>query len=321
MYSYNRLEPQRHQPTRRSALGYWVPLVVTVTIATAGLAAWIWSERRDDESDDDDRRRGPISSQGSMPDFNAQRSSQMAGAPREEEGVFTRVSRGLRRTPSPQNILDGVVAGVAAAGAAVGGVLSSIREEDRRDFEDHSRWSEEAKSRNVNIQPQEKNGLSFTPTAPSSSSRPSTYSGVKESAKRKTVAIVISAHTEYHSPEEVTHHEENAVSPGSKFELHRVSLKSQNSLYYHTSLSMWTLTREFLSLSTPLISNNTLSIPMYNPQDLRTLSPRRTPTLVMRTPRAAGMNTKGLCHWLIQTQCPLLHNQRCFKVSTNRHRH
>ncbi|EXJ90118.1 hypothetical protein A1O3_03187 [Capronia epimyces CBS 606.96] len=35
----------------RSTFGYWVPLVLTVTAATIGLAAWVWSERRDDEED------------------------------------------------------------------------------------------------------------------------------------------------------------------------------------------------------------------------------------------------------------------------------
>jgi len=33
----------------RSALGYWIPLALTVTAATVGLAAWIWSERDDAE--------------------------------------------------------------------------------------------------------------------------------------------------------------------------------------------------------------------------------------------------------------------------------
>lgn len=33
----------------RSALGYWIPLALTVTAATVGLAAWIWSEKEDSE--------------------------------------------------------------------------------------------------------------------------------------------------------------------------------------------------------------------------------------------------------------------------------
>ena len=31
--------------------GYWVPLVLTVTAASIGLAAWVWSERREDDED------------------------------------------------------------------------------------------------------------------------------------------------------------------------------------------------------------------------------------------------------------------------------
>ena len=221
-YSYRPLEPQRHPSTRRSALGYWIPLAITVTVATVGLATWIWSERRDDESDDNDRKRGTSPPPRSMPDFGTQRSNQMRQAAvessthGEEEGVFTRVSRGLRRTPSPQNIFDGVVAGVAAAGAAVGGVLSTIREEDKRDFEDHSRWSEEAKSRSAPTVPQEKSGHTAQTMVPPSSARPLTHSGGKSGGKRKTIAIVISAHTDYHNSEDTSHQEENAVRLGSR---------------------------------------------------------------------------------------------------------
>ncbi|KAK0263512.1 hypothetical protein B0A54_00869 [Friedmanniomyces endolithicus] len=41
---------------QQSVLGFWVPLVVTSTIALGGLAAWIWSERS--EHDDDDYSPG-----------------------------------------------------------------------------------------------------------------------------------------------------------------------------------------------------------------------------------------------------------------------
>lgn len=43
----------RGNASHHSVLGYWVPLVVTGTIAIGGLAAWIWSERS--EHDEDDR--------------------------------------------------------------------------------------------------------------------------------------------------------------------------------------------------------------------------------------------------------------------------
>ncbi|KAG9671676.1 hypothetical protein KCU99_g2971, partial [Aureobasidium melanogenum] len=53
----DRYDAARRRQARpgRSALGYWLPLVVTVTIATAGLAAWIWSERHQDDDHDNDR--------------------------------------------------------------------------------------------------------------------------------------------------------------------------------------------------------------------------------------------------------------------------
>ena len=61
-YSYERVErrttnnPGRSASSyghsgRRSVLGYWLPLALTVTAATVGLVAWVWSERKDDEDD------------------------------------------------------------------------------------------------------------------------------------------------------------------------------------------------------------------------------------------------------------------------------
>ena len=66
-YSYERVDRRcrttgggGYGPTsRRSTLGYWVPLVMTVTVATMGLAAWIWSERRDDEDETGDEEHPP----------------------------------------------------------------------------------------------------------------------------------------------------------------------------------------------------------------------------------------------------------------------
>lgn len=54
--SYDRYQrtARRSQPVspRRGALSYWIPLALTVTVATFGIAAWIWSERRDDDDDE-----------------------------------------------------------------------------------------------------------------------------------------------------------------------------------------------------------------------------------------------------------------------------
>lgn len=127
----------------RTALGYWIPLAVTVTVATIGLAAWVWSERSDsvDEDDDDTNDKdSPITLEDTTDD-------DARGHP-DNASVLARVHGALRRTPSPQQIFDGasrrLVAGVTAAGAAFGGALGSIQEEENRngDFEDHSRWAE-----------------------------------------------------------------------------------------------------------------------------------------------------------------------------------
>lgn len=237
--SYERYETRRRTKTygsssRRTTFGYWVPLAFTITVATIGLAAWIWKERRDNDEYEHDRKNNrpppgygdvgpgqtahapgpnyqpPMGPSGGPPGPQGPPGPESypppPGAPprsyeplqQEEQGVMSRVTEVLRRTPSPQQILDvagrRVTAGVAAAGAAVGSALSSIREEDRVEYEDHSRWSEEAVS-----QRQDQQGVQ------TQSSR--------RSEKRKTVAIVVSAKAQHHHDgDNATHHQEHAVS-------------------------------------------------------------------------------------------------------------
>ncbi|CAI7649727.1 hypothetical protein N7527_001739 [Penicillium freii] len=151
----------------RTAIGYWLPLALTAGIATISIAAWIWSERNDDE-DEDDRPYGdgrpypPPVGPGRdhpPPSYTTGDYARSAGAevlPGDasyDHSMMARMQGALRRTPSPQQIFDGaskrVVAGVTAAGAFVGGALTSIREDNKGegDYEDHSRWSEEAQTR------------------------------------------------------------------------------------------------------------------------------------------------------------------------------
>ena len=233
-YSYDRYERQRRQTygasSRRSTLGYWVPLVFTVTAATIGLAAWIWSERRDDGDDDYDydrreARRDNEPPHGSGYDgVGSRRSEDVLGtgaAHGEDPSMIARMSGALRRTPSPQQLFDGasrkVAAGVAAAGAVVGGALSSIKEEDKRDFEDHSRWSEEAESRNggpTGDQGPGPKGIDPTTTGIGSSSRqPTSVSQRHGGLKRKTVAIVVSSESSHDTgvQEGIDYHQEHAV--------------------------------------------------------------------------------------------------------------
>ena len=222
-YSYDRYQRSR-RPTsgasRRSTLGYWIPLAVTVTVATAGLAAWIWSERKDNDDDDyyyDDRKgdpRPPPEYRELGPEGVPYQPS--GGGPQIQDDSFVgRVQGAIRRTPSPQQIFDGasrrVVAGVTAAGAAVGGALSAIREEDRGDFEDHSRWSEEAETRattaTASATPDSRAAQATMPVGKSESS------AVKGGRKCKTVAVVVSADIRHYDPgEEVSYIQEHAVS-------------------------------------------------------------------------------------------------------------
>jgi hypothetical protein len=175
---------------RRTALGYWLPLAVTVTVAAVGLAAWVWSERNDDDDDDlDDGRAG-----GDYDEDRIALESVSEGVTRassvqaEDSSVISRVQGALRRTPSPSQLLDGasrrVVAGVSAAGAVVGGALSAIREESggNGDFEDHSRWAEPAPPVEDNARRADR-GFTMSGALPAEPSK----------VKRRTVAIVVSS--------------------------------------------------------------------------------------------------------------------------------
>jgi hypothetical protein len=222
---------ERYNPHRRrggygasgpsTVLGYWVPLAFTVTVATAGLAAWIWHERKEHDRKEDDRDKkgkgGPPP--GSRPTEPGQatnaRDEQHERV--EEQSMMARMSGALKRTPSPQQIFDGasrrVAAGVAAAGAAVGGALASIREEDKRDYEDHTRWSEEAESRRAAKQPAASGAVPRTGQEIDAPQR-QPPSIPKSADKRKSVAIVVSAAVvnHGHGEQETAYHQEEAVS-------------------------------------------------------------------------------------------------------------
>lgn len=189
---------------RRTALGYWVPLALTVGVATLGIAAWIWSERNDDEDYPPDGGDGQYPPPGSVgtdfppPSYDTGEYARgpvteaMPGDAPYDPSFMARMQGALRRTPSPQQIFDGasrrVVAGVTAAGAFVGGALTSIREENRGDFEDHTRWSEEAESR-------ENERSQLAAAAPTmSGALPGPAAGHSPfDKKKKTVAIVVSS--------------------------------------------------------------------------------------------------------------------------------
>lgn len=213
-YSYDRYERNaRPAPSRRGGLSYWIPLALTVTVATVGIVAWIWSERNDDDEDeprpyppgpdpgpsrpydrnpDGSYRTGPPSYADVRPGEVAYGTTQQRP---EEQGWGARMSGALRRTPSPQQFMEGasrsVVAGVTAAGAVVGSALSSIREEDKNAYKDHKTWSEEAEARAPGASPPPPSGIemrSVSEAGVAATSRVPVANG-----RRRTVAIVVSA--------------------------------------------------------------------------------------------------------------------------------
>jgi len=261
-FSYDRYDSRRRTTTssRRSVFGHWVPLVLTVTLATAGVAAWVWSVREDHEStntssssDDEDLSYGeeartqreherdnrkPPSYGVSEGVIKEREEYSGEGGGAVEGGLVAEVGRGvrevMRRTPSPQQAFDNVkrygAAGVAAAGAVVGGALSSIREEggerspSRRPkrgeegFSDHERWSEEAENRvDVTAHSEESRGaVSANVDAFGAAVRegPSPSSKLPTGARRKTVAVVVSGETmleHLRDEDEGKYHSEQAV--------------------------------------------------------------------------------------------------------------
>lgn len=215
---------------RRTAMGYWIPLALTVGVATLSVAAWIWSERDEDDDEEDDRRPhdgqgpypppppGPIGGDFPPPSYASEgyaRSAGVDGGPGDtpyDPTFMGRMQGALRRTPSPQQIFDGasrkVAAGVTAAGAFVGNALTSIREENRGDFEDHSRWSEEAQSRAI--------GGQQTPTMSGALPNRGPVSGQHPiDKKKKTVVIVVSSLSPADSDEFASEHAVSTTPPNS----------------------------------------------------------------------------------------------------------
>lgn len=180
----------------RGAVGPWVPLIMTVAVATIGFAAWVWSERDDDEDEVDNHRRrrhdehrdypppAPTYSTEVRPGEAGYGTASRSAPGEDNAGWGSRMSGALRRTPSPQQFLEGasrtVSAGITAAGAAVGNALSSIREEDKNAFKDHKTWEEEAEAR--------KASGSVLPATAKSVAKAAAHSG-----KKMRVAVVVSA--------------------------------------------------------------------------------------------------------------------------------
>ncbi|KAF0635627.1 hypothetical protein FPSE5266_20367 [Fusarium pseudograminearum] len=204
--------------SRRGVWSHWVPLAVTLTVATVGVAAWVWSQRKDTEEEDDNgldysnhARGGDHQAYGSRdvgsrdiqgPEKPPRPDGQSHGIAHANEdatggGWGSRVTGALRRTPSPQQFFDStgktVAAGVAAASAAMGKALASIREEDKSPFDDNNPWQEEEEAKNER--------------APADTSS----QHIGGTRRRKTVAIVVSAETGAVPEEEDPFHEHASI--------------------------------------------------------------------------------------------------------------
>lgn len=225
----------RRQPARGSNRGtftYWLPLAFTVTVATIGIAAWVWSERNDDDDEKPTQPPRPEGTDHVYPNYGRNADGSIRTGPpsyadvrpgevaygtaqnrqEESQGYMARMSGALRRTPSPQQVFDGasrtVAAGVAAAGAAVGSALSSIREEDKNAYRDHRTWQEEQEIRAAGVGSSKDKGIELK-----SADEPGVSSTRVAQAhqKRKTIAIVVSADASHDFDEEDGGFHEHAV--------------------------------------------------------------------------------------------------------------
>lgn len=198
-----------------------------MTIAAGGLAAWVWSARSDHDSTDTDEdadlsygeeriERREFNASGGPPgsfpggeggeSYRSEERSTTTAYGQDQsiggyvQGAARSISGMVRRTPSPQQLYDTaskrVAAGVAAAGAMVGGALSAIREEGSQDYEDHDRWTEEAQNverRNVTATSAESQQAVDTHTETYNRSLRDGPQNGKQYGKRRTVAVVVSA--------------------------------------------------------------------------------------------------------------------------------
>ncbi|KAK0651496.1 hypothetical protein B0T16DRAFT_322271 [Cercophora newfieldiana] len=204
----------RGSSRRRGVWSHWVPLVLTVAVASAGVAAWVWSQRKEGEHEDAEAEAAyqdldyENADYGDNPAYGASRGPGGAAPPayggadtrdlqpgqKDNAGWGAQMTGALRRTPSPQQFLDSakktVAAGVTAAGAAVGSALAAIREEDKTAYADHETWSEEADAKKER-------------SAPSQSK--------DTSKRRKKVAIVVSADSHIDDTDSDGYHEHASI--------------------------------------------------------------------------------------------------------------
>ena len=199
--------------SRRRGLGHWVPLAITLTAATVGLAAWMLTQRSDDSDSEDGTESPPEqdldydnANYGENPPHGTSDSSPTHSRGLKEEGQpgswSARVSGALGRTPSPQQFFDNagktVSAAVTATGAAITNTLAAIREEDKSAFSDHQTWPEEVDAK-----------------------KRESYEIRDGTRKRKTVAIVVSADSGLSDLDHGVFHEHAVCTNPDSFEFVR----------------------------------------------------------------------------------------------------
>ncbi|CBX99592.1 hypothetical protein IAQ61_005154 [Plenodomus lingam] len=318
-FNYDRYDRRQSSHKSRSALGFYVPLILTVTVATAGLAAWVWSAREDSQdnySSDDDLSYGEDSAQekrhGKAPVGEVQRnvtglSQGIAHDDRDDDNSFLGRAQGvIRRTPSPQQLFDSVskktAAGLAAAGAAAGAALASIREEDKDEaFGDHTRWSEEATLRR-SVEAQSRDSAAAVDRQTKSFAA-SIKNGPQYTGKRRTVVLVVSAES-LMDREDDDHHgayrSENATIlshlPDTDFQKTKLFV-----LVYTPSLRSRPQSRANNNASPLGSSYSAISTPARTPgEELQSLDPR--PDDVVYTPALSARSSDTLLWNTLHTQ-------------------
>ncbi|KAH9869982.1 hypothetical protein J1614_006903 [Plenodomus biglobosus] len=312
-FNYDRYDRRQSSTKTRSALGFYVPLILTVTVATAGLAAWVWSAREDSQeySSDDDLSYGEDSSQekrhGKAPlgevrrdvtglsqgithddDYNNQNNN-------DNNSFLGRAQGVIRRTPSPQQLFDSVskktAAGLAAAGAAAGAALASIREEDKDEaFGDHNRWSEEAAIRR-SVEAQSRDSAAAVDTQTKSFAA-SIKNGPQYTGKRRTVVLVVSAESlmDRDDDDHGAYRSENATIlshlPETDFQKTKLFI-----LVYTPSLRSRPQSRA--NNSSPLGSSySAISAPRTPGEELQSIDPR--PEDVVYTPALSARSSDNI---------------------------
>ncbi|CAD0105866.1 unnamed protein product [Aureobasidium uvarum] len=230
----DRYDAARRRQVRpgRSALGYWLPLVVTVTIATAGLAAWIWSERQqgDDDDDNDNHEDDKYDHPLDYPEDIPHAHDQPHGS--QDQGFLARMTG---RTPSPQQFFDSAGQRLRSA-VGLSGPNATDGQQETADpaFSDNEHWNEEAETKR--------------------SQRPASSHPAANKPKRSVVVVLNGEDQGYES----THYTEHAVTLTNLFILiYAPDQSSLPDLPTSTSAST-TLSSSYASVSYPASSPKTL---------------------------------------------------------------